>query len=339
MSLAEKIVGVKAKKFLTDTLYNMANRLSKIMNDWESSVEELVYDTIVENFKPEGKKMAPEREIKNFLQWLGFTPVEFQFVEDVKLGKIYLGTSRLWKNNPKEDEIMRVLLQGIIAGVVTGYYGGKPAVKLVTGQQLPPRYTIYFQTSDEYEVVGRIESSVKKKSTTENPMLGIANAMVEPFIGRGLEVEEVTMQLLNSAKDVLYEEFSDDKEFIEKEIDEIPVRSVLYAYQKAAKAKRTTEIANLIGEKFLEFLEDFPDIKPNQAIKGLGFMSIDKINDMMFYGKDTLCQKSRKTGLCYFLSLIWEKFFSKVLGVTFVASEPMCAMGSSSLCLYSFNRE
>ncbi|MFW9998301.1 MAG: hypothetical protein ACFFD4_40055 [Candidatus Odinarchaeota archaeon] len=340
MSLAEKIVAVKAKKFLTDTLYNMASKLSKIMNDWQPSVDELVYDTILENFSPDGGKMAPEKEVKNFLQWLGFTPVEFQFEDDVKLGKIYLGTSRLWKTNPKEDEIMLVLLKGIIAGVMTGYYDSKPAVKLVTDQELPPRYTIYFQTVDEYAVVGTIETASKKKGGEESPFLGLGTAMVEPFIGRGMNTDEVLKYLLSSAKEALFNEFPEEREFLESEVNEIPIRAILYAYQKAAKAKKTKELANIIGEKFTDLvLEDYPDIQPNKAIKGIGFLPVDQINDLMFYGKDTICQKTRKVEFCQFLSYIWEKYFSRVLGTSFVSSEPMCAAGSSNLCLYSFNKE
>jgi len=338
MSLAEKIVGVKAKKFLTDSLYNMAHRLSKILNDWQPGVEDLVYKTVIDNFITDGKKMTPEREVRNFLQWLGFTPVDFQFEQDVKLGKIYLGTSRLWKNDPKEDEVMLVLLKGLIAGVTTSFYDGKPSVKLVTGQQLPPRYTLYFQTSDEYEVVGRMEAaSTKKKGKVDAPMIGIGNAMVEPFIGRGLETEDVLDELISAATEVLKTEFPDSD--LGAEIDEIPIRAVLYAYQKAAKANNTLEIADMIGKKFSGMLEEYKDLEPNKVIKGLGLIPLDQITDLMFYGKDSLCQKSKNVDLCVFLSRIWENYFTEVLGVPFVASEPMCATGKSSLCLYSFNRE
>ncbi|MHA1449497.1 MAG: hypothetical protein ACTSP4_08770 [Candidatus Hodarchaeales archaeon] len=338
MSLAEKIVGVKAKKFLTDSLYNMAIKISKIMNDWQSSVEDLIYTSMLENFGS-SDKIASEKEIKNFLQWLGFTPVRFEFLNDVKLGKIYLGTSRLWKNDPKENEVMRIVLEAIIAGVTSGYYSRKPRVTMITGKQLPPRYTIYFQTSEEFGMVGTAET-VTSRSGDSSTMSVIGNSLVEPFIGRGLDSDEILSLLLSSAKEVLIKEYPGDKDNYEEDFEDVPVRSILYSYQKSAEDNRIDEISVKIGEAFTKrVLEKNPDIPPEKAIKGLGFLPADQITDLMFYGNDMLCQRSKKVGFCEFLSKIWEVYFTKILGSKYVSTTPLCAKGSSKLCLYSFNKE
>lgn len=328
--LSEQIAGARAKSFLAAALYDLMEELSGCVEDWESRVSRLISSAVRRSFTV-SEDMMLETQAKVFLRWLGFSPVDVWYSEDVKVGRIYLGTSRLWKGNLADfsNEKLRALVQAIIGGMGQSFLGGETTVSILTDVDLPTRHTLCIQFSEK--------ASVPTTGTLKKEELTLGTDLVEPFLGKAVNPKVGLDSLIDAATNWLKEEDPESYQIYENDLAEVPLKVLYVAHKIAIDRNRLTEIPWKIGERFVREIKNVTqDAAPNKLIKGLGLLPPEKISDLMFYGKSTALCQAENLQFTEFLTKIWEKYLGEILGKRFIAEKPMQAAGSGKLCLFSF---
>jgi len=147
-SLSDGIIALKAKNFLANLTFELVKLVEEITptGKWEERIEALIQNSLTTTFKLNPNQDAAQQS-KSFLQGLGFTPSEVLWKEDMRQGKIHLGTSRLWEVN-MNDVTSHLIVNSIIKTICTLILKGDANLQMLTDQELPPRYKIGFQFSD-----------------------------------------------------------------------------------------------------------------------------------------------------------------------------------------------
>ncbi|MFQ5981037.1 MAG: hypothetical protein ACE5OZ_23090 [Candidatus Heimdallarchaeota archaeon] len=328
--LSGQIAGARAKSFLAAALYDLMEELSGCVEDWETRITRVVSSAARRSFTA-SEDMMLETQAKVFLRWLGFSPVDVWYSEDVKVGRIYLGTSRLWKGNLADisNEKLRALVQAIIKGMGQGFLGGETTVSILTDVDLPTRHTLCVQFSEK--------ASVPTTGTLKKEELTLGTELVEPFLGKAVNPKLGLDSLIDAAINWLKEEDPESYQIYENDLAEVPLKVLYVAHKIAIDRNRLTEIPWRIGERFVEEIKNVTqDAAPHKLIKGLGLLPPEQITDLMFYGKSTALCQSENIQFAEFLTKIWEKYLGEILGKRFIAEKPMQAAGSGKLCLFSF---
>ncbi|MFX0113025.1 MAG: hypothetical protein ACFFB3_00605 [Candidatus Hodarchaeota archaeon] len=328
--LSEQIAGARAKNFLANALYDLIEEFSGSMDDWEARTSRVVSSAARRTFSA-SEDMTLETQAKVFLRWLGFSPVDVWWSEDVKVGRIYLGTSRLWKGNLGDplNEKLRGIVQAIIKGMGQAFLDGEAKVEILKDVDLPTRHTLCVQFSEM--------ASVPTTGTLRKEELALGTDLVEPFLGKAVDTNQGLEALIEAAMSWLKEEEADSYRIYENDLAEVPLK-VLYVAQKIGiDRNRHVEIAWKIGERFVTEIKALAqEAAPHQLIKGLGLLPSDQITELMFYAKSPGMCQPENLQFSEFLAKIWEKYLGEILGKRFIAEKPMQAAGSGKLCLFSF---
>ena len=347
MGLAEQVIGIKAKKFLMESIYLFATKYSKIVNNWVDQVSEIIETTVAQSFDPDEKRI--EEHTSKFLQWLGFSPVDVKWQPDQKTARFLIGTSRMWKD-PKTDDVTKVLMYAVVRSLGKKLIGERPDVVQITGQ-LPPRIIAGYEVRERYGDNSPIEltstlisqegSTItlakNEISTTPSSSAGTSGQsylrykpIIENFIGTEINEEEVATTLSDKALDLLQQYYKKDLE----SYDVSTLNLLLFLFQRSAKEDKWKERAQELGKNFATALKDnYPNLTPNNAIQGMGALKPDTFDEFLFYGKHQATEE-----YCYFIAIIWQEYISSFMGAKFKADKPLCATTGSSLCLYSFIR-
>ncbi|MFW9914474.1 MAG: hypothetical protein ACFFGZ_02590 [Candidatus Thorarchaeota archaeon] len=328
--LSEQIAGARAKNFLATALYDLIEEFAGCTKDWEERVSRVASVAARRSFSA-SEDMTLETQAKVFLRWLGFSPVDVWFSDDVRVGRIYLGTSRLWKGDLADsaNEKLRTLVLAIIKGMGFAFLGGETKSEVMQDADLPTRHTVCIQFTEVASVP--TTGALKKETVT------LGTDLVEPFLGKAISAKNALDLLVESSLDWLKEEEAESYRIYENDLAEVPLK-VLYIAQKIAiDRNRQTEIAWKIGDRFVAEIKNLAqDAPPNDLIKGLGLLPPEQISELMFYGRNpTMCQ-SENLMFTEFLLKIWERYLGELLGKRFIAEKPIAAAGSGKLCLYSF---
>ncbi|MFW9928949.1 MAG: hypothetical protein ACFFD1_06135 [Candidatus Thorarchaeota archaeon] len=345
MGLAEQVIGVKAKKFLMQSMYQFALKYSKIVSNWIETINDIINLTVEQSFDPDERKL--EENIAKFLQWLGFSPVDVKWHPDQKIGRFMIGTSRMWQD-PRTDDITKVLMFALIGALGKKLLGEKPDVVQISGQ-LPPRINVGYEIRERYgDVPASISltekpsldqgtniqtSNIEKSSETSTGKLNASKykPLINPFIGLEIDKEYAANALMESTIELLNEFYSSDVETF----DLSTLHLILFLFQRSAKEDKWKERAIELGDKFaLKIKEKYPNATPNDAIEGMGALKPETFEEFLFYGKHQTSEE-----FCFFLALIFQEYISTFMDRRFVADKPLCATSGSSLCLYAYTRE
>ena len=351
MGLAEQMVGIKAKTFLMATVFDLAKKYSFLSSKWPEITKEIIHESM-KSFSPEEKRR--EDHTQKFLQWLGFTPVDIGWDGERKVLNIYIGTSRIWREDPRTDEVANVVMKSMISALGANFFEGVyPNVEFLK-ENLPPRTQFGFRITEgissdsssfTFDTVSKpaIESTSSETkeidtSNLEGPSKSSVltakkriQLFIEPVLGNGLEnKEEIVDALFDFVVSLLQEKYADEYRAIIQDIGSYNVLSVLF--KKTVLDGSTDDVAKDIGLNFLAN-KDTDKIEPNDAISGIGKLDVNAIDELLFYTKE----KHQDDDFCKFISKIWEGYINKFMPRTFKADEPMCKITSAQMCLFAFN--
>lgn len=360
MSLSEQMVGIKAKTFLMSALFDYAKKYSFLSTKWQEVTTEIILSAM-KIFTPDEKRL--EDQTQKFLQWLGFSPVDLDWDQERKILNIYIGTSRIWRDDPTTDQVSNVMMKAVISSIGANFFGGKlPHVEFLQ-QNLPPRTSFGFRiteslgsesfdfgketyekdTSQEAVTLRETvsESDVNVLSQSSSPSTISLNTSIkrlivyiDPILGSGLNKEEIAKDLFDACTKVLEKEFPDDYRQIFQDIGSYNVLQVLF--QKASSSGNVDSLVNELADMFAsQVKEKNSSLSANDAISGLGKMDPAKQDELLFYTKEAHVNND----LCKFVSNIWLAYINKFMPNTFVSDTPMCKITSSGFCLYAFNRQ
>jgi hypothetical protein len=343
LGLADQVIGVKAKKFLMQTIYLFASKYSKIVSNWVVQVTEIIEQTVEQSFDPDERKL--EENTTKFLQWLGFSPVDVKWYPDQKIGKFMIGTSRMWQD-PKTDNISKVIMHSLIGALGAKLLGEKPEVVQLTSQ-LPPRINVGYEIRERYGDISTVELNDETAPTIEplsldssapvvdhaKPSSGKISHMrykslIEPFLGPEIDEEKAAKVLMEETLSLLRENYSEDLD----SFDLTTLNLMLFLFQRSAKEDKWQDKAIELGKNFATKMKElYKNIESNGAIEGMGALKPDSFDEFLFYGKH---QSSEE--FCHFLALIFQEYVSKFTDIEFKADKPLCATSGSSLCLYAY---
>jgi len=312
-------------------LYDLVEELSRSVKEWEPRVSQVITSAVKRTFSA-SEDMALETQSKIFLRWLGFSPVDVWWSEDVRVGRIYLGTSRLWKGDLADstNERLRTIVQAIVKGMGQAFLGGESRVDILKDVDLPTRHTLCIQFSEMTTI------PTSKKLKEEKLTLGVD--LVEPFLGKAVSSKEGLDTLIDASISWLKEEESEVYRLYENDLLEVPLKSLYIAHKMGVDRGREEEFAWKIGKRFHSAIEDITgEAAPHQLIKGLGLLPPDQITELIFYCRNPSMCQPENIQFTQFLSKIWEKYLGEVLGKPFFADKPVRAAGSGNLCLFSFS--
>lgn len=334
-SLSDGIIALKAKNFLANLTFELVKLVEEITptGKWEERIEALIQNSLSKTFKLNPNQDAAQQS-KSFLQGLGFTPSEVLWKDDMRQGKIHLGTSRLWEVD-MNDVTSHLIVSSIVKTICALILNGDANLRMLTDQELPPRYKIGFEFSDERKKVFVPQKGEIGEKKADVPSIESA-ALMEPFLGRKISSDDAFECLLTATHSYLKENAPDQ---LEKYDSSTPSHLLFLALDEGLGKNTLRETGNEIGKRFKARLVDelHSDLKPNHIIKNIGLLSIENLSDIMFYGKEKFCSTLSKD-FCNFIVFIWEEFISQTLQTRFVAEEPLCSTSATSLCIYSFKR-
>ena len=361
MGLAEQMVGIKAKTFLMSALFDYAKKYSFLSTKWPEVTTEIVINAM-KIFSPDEKRI--EDQTQKFLQWLGFTPVDLEWDPERKILNIYIGTSRIWRDDPITDQVSNVMMKALISSIGSNFFGGKiPHVEFLQ-QNLPPRTSFGFRITESLGVesfdLGKglvdqrtspSQDAVSLKETVSEgdktvvqssgpSTIALNNAIkrlvvyIDPIVGSGLNRDDVAKELFDSCSKILEQQFPDEYRQIYSDIGSYNVLQVLF--QKATSTGKVETLVSEIADSFASQMRDKnPNMTANDALTGIGKMDPAKQDELLFYTKET----HTSNDLCKFVSKIWLAYINKFMPNVFVADDPMCKITSSGFCLYAFNRQ
>ncbi len=341
-SMSQGIAGVRAKRFLAKAVYELASEISRKVPDAQKELREIVSTAIKASFE-----FSPEQALtsqtNSFLQWLGFSPVDVEWDEDQRKGVVLIGTSRMWKGNILEDEVLQIIVLAIIEGLSRLFLRASAKVEIDRKMELPPRYKVCIRFSSRYDVdVEKIaipRKGVKAAPTTATKS-GVFNVLgqdlVTPIIGRRIGKDEAIEALVKSSWDYIQEKRPDLIERHEEDLELNPVYILWVTFEMAMADGLIKQVAADIGAGFHSLLRDpRPTAKPSDLLRGVGLLPIEEEEELMFTSPNRICQHSHED-FCKFLTHIWARYASLALDREVVADPPSCASGASSLCIYTF---
>lgn len=353
------MVGIKAKTFLMSALFDYAKKYSFLSTKWPEVTTEIVISAM-KIFAPDEKRL--EEHSQKFLQWLGFTPVDLDWDPERKILNIYIGTSRIWRDDPTTDQVSNVMMKALIGSIGSNFFGGNiPHVEFLQ-DNLPPRCQYGFRITESigseslsfdekvFEKNPSSQDSIDLKETTsvsslETPVQSTGPSpsalnkatkrlviYLDPIAGSGINKEEIAKDLFDTCSTILEQQFPDEYRQIYQDVGSYNVLQVLF--QKANSISKLDEITTELAESFSTCVKErYPNLTPNEALTGIGKLDPSTLDELLFYTKEA----HSSPGLCKFISLIWLSFINKFMPVTFKADEPMCKITSSGFCLYAFN--
>ncbi|OLS18797.1 MAG: hypothetical protein HeimC3_48610 [Candidatus Heimdallarchaeota archaeon LC_3] len=341
MGLADQVIGVKAKKFLMQSIYLFASKYSKIVSNWVEQVSEIIEQTVEQSFDPDERKL--EENTAKFLQWLGFSPVDVKWYPEQKIGRFMIGTSRMWQD-PKTDNVTKVIMHSLIGSLGKKLLGEKPDVSQITGQ-LPPRIIVGYEIRERYGDISPIdiadtpqvdviqptknsESESGSKPTTTKITSTRYKSLIEPFIGPDIDEALAAKTLMEETLDLLKEKYPADLESYNLG----NLNLLLFLFQRSAKEEKWKESASDLGKRFAGKMREFyPNTEPNGAIEGMGALKPDSFDEFLFYGKHQTSEE-----FCNFIAIIFQEYVSVFMDLEFKADKPLCATSGSNLCLYAY---
>ncbi|MHA1214678.1 MAG: hypothetical protein ACTSR2_05705 [Candidatus Hodarchaeales archaeon] len=340
ISHSEAIAGVRVKRFLTLAVMKLSQELLRQSKSDETIkfLEKTLTDLVKSSFILSSSD-NPSAQAKLFLASLGFSPCEIEWVEDVRLGKILLGRSRLWKaTTDEEDQLIRLLLSAVVKGIGFSFIDANVEVSFPEKELLPPRfsYEIHFRASEDVFA----ETFHKEKEEKSEVTLS-AGSLLEPVLGTGVQVQEATHHLIEGARTVVEEHFPEILKRTDIETYPLKILEVLFLnFQEDEKAEI---YANKIGELMVKGIRQAnPDLKNHHILKGIGLLPPEEIDELLFYAPIEMCgsnEKSAKFKFCKFLGHIWAGFASEVLGRKYrMLEDPLCS-GMGSNCIFTIEEE
>ena len=353
------MVGIKAKTFLMSALFDYARKYSFLSTKWPEVTTEIVLSAM-KIFSPDEKRL--EDHSQKFLQWLGFTPVDLDWDPERKILNIYIGTSRIWRDDPTTDQVSNVMMKALIGSIGSNFFGGViPHVEFLK-ENLPPRCQYGFRITESigseplsfdektFEKSASGQESVDLKETTSvsaietssqstGPSASSLNKAIkrlviylEPITGSGINKDDVSKDLFEACSNILEQQFPDEYRQIYQDVGSYNVLQVLF--QKANSIAKLDDIVAELSESFSTSVKErYPNLTANEALTGIGKMDPSTLDELLFYTKEA----HTSPGFCKFISIIWLAFINKFMPATFKADEPMCKITSSGFCLYAFN--
>ena len=358
MGLAEQMVGIKAKTFLMSALFDYAKKYSFLSTKWPEVTNEII-QSAMKIFQPDEKRL--DDQTQKFLQWLGFSPVDLDWDTERKILNIFIGTSRIWRDDPTTDQVSNVMMKSLIASIGSNFFGGKiPHVEFLQ-QNLPPRTQFGFRITESVgtetfdfgknvtenvsgqESVSLMDAVPEAKTETEVQNTGPSTSSInkaikrlivyiDPIVGSGLNKDDVSKDLYEVTSKLLETNFPDEYRQIYQDIGSYNVLQILF--QKATSTGKTEELENELASLFASKVkEKYSSVTANDALTGIGKMDPSSIDELLFYTKEAHVSPE----LCKFISKIWLAFINQFMPNTFKADDPMCKITSSLFCLYAFN--
>ncbi len=333
---SEAIAGVRIKRFLTMTVMTLATELLDRSDSAETKklIETMITDLVKSNFTLTSSDNTLT-QTKLFLGSLGFSPCEVEWAEDVRLGKVLLGKGRIWKaTTHKDSELIKLLLLAIVKGLGYSFINSNVEVAFLENELLPPRFAYEIQFRAAEDVFAETIQPTKEKTE----VLLSAGSLLEPILGRGINIQEATRFLIEGTQTVV-EEF--EPSLLErKDIEDYPLKLIEILYLKFQEDERLETIANQIGSLMVKGIrQTFPRLKNHQLLKGIGLLPTDEIDELLFYGSVDICgteKRGKNISFCRFLGHIWGGFASEVLGKNFQMTEdPLCATSTGTKCIFT----
>ena len=356
MSLAEQMVGIKAKTFLMSALFDYAKKYSFLSTKWPEVTNEIV-TSAMKIFNPDEKRL--EDQTQKFLQWLGFSPVDLDWDPERKILNIYIGTSRIWRDDPNTDQVSNVMMRSLIGAIGANFFGGvQPHVEFLQ-QNLPPRTSFGFRITesigDETFEFGKetldkapTQESVDLRDTTGEPKPEITTQTsgptsssitkaikrliiyIDPLVGSGVNKEDVAKELFEACSKLLEKNFPDEYRQMYQDIGSYNVIQVLF--QKASAAGNVDELVKELADSFSASVkETYPSATPNEALTGIGKLDPSTLDELLFYTKESHVSHD----LCKFISNVWLGYINQFMPTEFNADDPMCKI-TATFCLYAF---
>jgi hypothetical protein len=322
------LVEVRAKRFIMSSFYELARAISIGSATWEQDLARAIDRAIKSSFRL-SEDQSVENQLRIFLMWLGFSPVDVRWTEDVRVGRVYIGTSRIWKVHEKgidQDPLMKAVLTSTVASLGSVVTGTAAKCEFVSGETLPPRFQACLQFSER----------VSERSGPTSVQIATTN-LVRPIMSQRISIEDAAQLLLESSRKWLEGNSPELLEQRREEIAAIPAVLIHMAFKRSVELDQTEEIGKHIGMTFYDLVKDAnPALsQPNHFLKGVGLLPKDQINELMFYEKTKeICGRSSED-FCYFIAHVWAGYSSKVFEKDFKAEKPLCGAGSTSLCIYT----
>ena len=356
LSLAEQMVGIKAKTFLMSALFDYAKKYSFLSTKWSEVTVDIIVSAM-KIFQPDEKRL--EDQTQKFLQWLGFTPVDLDWDVERKILNIYIGTSRIWRDDPTTDQVSNVMMKALIGAIGSNFFAGKmPHVEFLQ-QNLPPRTQFGFRITESIgtESFDFDKETIEKRTGQESVILseaipesssettissGPSSASInkaikrliiyiDPIVGSGVNKDDVAKELYESCTKLLEKNYPDEYRKIYQDIGLYNVIQILF--QKATSDDKVDELVNELTEDFSTNIKNkYPSTTANDALTGIGKMDPNTLDELLFYTKEAHVSP----GLCKFISNIWNGYINQFMPIKFIADTPMCKITSSGFCLYAF---
>ncbi|MHA1975131.1 MAG: hypothetical protein ACTSW1_19250 [Candidatus Hodarchaeales archaeon] len=340
ISHSEAIAGVRVKRFLTLAVMKLSQELLRQSRSEETTkfLEKTLTNLVKSSFILSSSD-NPSAQAKLFLASLGFSPCEIEWVEDVRLGKILLGRSRLWKASTDEEEkLIRLLLSSVVKGIGYSFLEANVEVSFPKKELLPPRFTyeIQFRASEDvFAETFHTEKEEKSEVTLS------AGSLLEPILGTGVQVQEATQYLIEGTRSVIEEYFP---EILKRtDIEAYPLKVLEVLFLAIQEDEKIEFYGNKIGEVMVKGIrQSNPELKNHHILKGIGLLPPEEIDELLFYAPIEMCgsnEKSAKFRFCRFLGHIWAGFASEVLGRKYkMLEDPLCS-GVGSNCIFTIEEE
>jgi len=336
-SHSEAIAGVRVKRFLTLTVLKLSEEILRRSKSEETakSLERNIIDLVKSSFVLSASD-NPTAQAKLFLASLGFSPCEIEWLEDVRLGKILLGKSRLWKaSNDFEANLIKLLLTSIVKGIGYSFIDANVEVSFIEGELLPPRFSYEIQFRAAEDVFAE-SFQIKKEDQAEVTLP--ANTLLEPILGTGVRVQSA-IQFLIEGTHIVVEK--NRPELLQRTgIEAYPLKLLEVFFIEVQEDPFAEMFAREIGTYMVKELRSaLPDLKNHQILKGIGLLPPEQIDELLFYAPSDICgteNQGKKFEFCKFLGHIWAGFSSEVLEKPFrMTEDPLCA-GKGSNCIFTF---
>ncbi|MHA2225000.1 MAG: hypothetical protein ACXAC8_07335 [Candidatus Hodarchaeales archaeon] len=334
-SHSEAVAGVRIKRFLAMAVMKLSEEILKSKTEESKKfLESLMVDLVKSTFTLTSSDNKLN-QTKLFLASLGFSPCEIEWMEDVRLGKILLGKGRIWKiKSDKDAKLVKLLLSALVKGLGHSFVGSNVQVDFIENQLLPPRFTYELQFRATEDVFAETIRPVEEKTE----VLLSAGSLLEPILGRGINVQVATQFLLEGTHEVVMQYLPNLLD--RSDIEAYPLKLIEVFYLSLQDDDRLPVAAHEIGVIMVNRARKaFPDLKQHQMLKGIGLLPPEEIDELLFYGSVDICgsqNKGKNISFCRFLGHIWSGYSSAVLNKTFqLAEDPLCASGSGTKCIFT----
>ncbi len=362
-TLSDRLTDVRVKKFLAESLLNSCRNLgekSSVFYDFFYYIAFKTAEDILKAVRKEERLM----QVRNFFRWLGFSPVELEWSDVTKSGSIAFGTSRLWQGDVGQDKAIQTLILGTASGLLQAAFEMPVKIEPVTEQDtLPPRieYLVRFYPDPtasvtepqlELENLFLAKKEVSDEKTATRPLtatsqqlyVATAKDVINPVVGPGVVVEDVTSIFMRLVFEYLQQTFPES-------IDEVTEKStsdMLYPLkvliEKSAEKNQIKELFTDLGKALgRQVLSMYVSAKHHQLIRGIGLLPVHQLEDLIFYLPKRVCLSldSENTNTsCMSIGSLWAGYVSEILKIEFeLAEEPLCPQEPDRLCLFTLKRK